>query len=143
MKTTPEKRKADLVHELNGLMAEEAEAFLRYFQLRYRLRGTDRLAADTFFDKAMEETLEHAQEIAGKIRSLGEIPKLEIKLSLSGGPIKLPEALAEALEFEQQALDAYKEFLPRVAGEPMLEDFIRKQISIETEHVQEITMLLE
>ncbi len=138
-----EQRKTEIVDELNRLMAEEAEAFLRYFQLRYRLRGTDRLAAETFFNKAMEETLEHAEEIAGKIRSLGRIPKLEINLSLSGGPIHLEEALAEALEFERQALDAYKDFLPRVAGDPMLEDFIRKQVAVETEHVQEIAMLLE
>ncbi len=143
MKPAPDKRQSEIVNELNGLMAEEAEAFLRYFQLRYRLRGTDRLAADDFFSKAMQETLDHATEIAGKIRSLGHTPKLEIKLSLGGGPIKLQEALAESLEFEQQALDAYKEFLPRVEGDPMLEDFIRKQISTETEHVQEITMLLE
>ena len=138
-----DKLKAEIVEELNRLMAEEAEAFLRYFQLRYRLRGTDRLAAESFFDQAMEETLEHAQEIAGKIRSLGQTPRLEVKLSLTGGPIRLQEALAEALEFEQQALDAYKDFLPRVTGNTMLEDFIRKQISVETEHVQEITMLLE
>ena len=138
-----DKRKSEIVEELNRLMAEEAEAFLRYFQLRYRLRGTDRLAADNFFEKAMEETREHAEEIAGKIRSLGETPKLEINLSLTGGPIRLQEALAEALEFERQALDAYKEFLPRVTGDTMLEDFIRKQISVESEHVQEIAMLLE
>ena len=138
-----DKHKTEIVEELNRLMAEEAEAFLRYFQLRYRSRGTDRLAADSFFQKAMEETREHAEEIAGKIRSLGETPKLEINLSLTGGPIRLQEALAEALEFERQALDAYKEFLPRVTGDTMLEDFIRKQISVESEHVQEIAMLLE
>ena len=137
------KSQTELVEELNHLMAEEAEAFLRYFQLRYRLRGTDRLAAESFFDKAMQETLDHATEIAGKIRSLGHTPKLEIKLSLGGGPVKLQEALAESLEFEQQALDAYKEFLPHVAGDAMLEDFIRKQVATETEHVQEITMLME
>jgi bacterioferritin (cytochrome b1) len=137
------KSNTELVDELNHLMAEEAEAFLRYFQLRYRLRGTDRLAAESFFNKAMEETLDHATEIAGKIRALGHTPKLEIKLSLGGGPVKLQEALAESLEFEQQALDAYKEFLPHVTGDTMLEDFIRKQIATETEHVQEITSLLE
>jgi bacterioferritin (cytochrome b1) len=136
------KSQTELVEELNHLMAEEAEAFLRYFQLRYRLRGTDRLAAESFFDKAMQETLDHATEIAGKIRSLGHTPKLEIKLSLGGGPVKLQEALAESLEFEQQALDAYKEFLPHVTGDAMLEDFIRKQVATETEHVQEITMLM-
>ncbi len=92
---------------------------------------------------SMGDTLERATGIAGKIRSLGHSPKLEIKLSLGGGPVKLPGAHAEALEFEQQALDTYKDFLPRVEGGPMLEHFIRKQIATETEYVQEITMLLE
>jgi bacterioferritin (cytochrome b1) len=138
-----DKHQAEIVDELNRLMAEEAEAFLRYFQLRYRLRGADLLVADNFIKQAMQETLEHAQEIAGKIRLLGHTPRLEIKLSLEGGPVRLQEALAEALEFEQQALDAYKEFLPRVEGDPTLEDFIRKQITVESEHVQEISMFLE
>jgi len=43
-----------------------------------------------------------------------------------------------AADVEQQALDAYTEFLPRVAGDPVLEPFVRKQIEIEAEHVQSI-----
>ncbi|MCX6899043.1 MAG: ferritin-like domain-containing protein [Verrucomicrobia bacterium] len=133
----------EIVDELNRLMAEELEAFLRYFQLRYRLRGVDKLAAENFFQKAMDETLEHAEAIAAHIRVLGETPKLNIKLEVGGGPVSLKEALNDALIFEQQALNAYKDMLPRVAGDPGLEDFIRKQIATETEHVQEIAMLLE
>jgi bacterioferritin (cytochrome b1) len=143
MKSSPDKKRAEIVNELNSLMAEEIEAFLRYFQLRYRLRGADLLIADDFLKKAMQETQDHAAEIAAKIRVLGHTPRLDVQLSLGGGPVKLQEALAEALEFEQQALDAYKDFLPRVEGDPTLEDFVRKQIAVETEHVQEITMLLE
>lgn len=119
-------------------MAEEAEACLRYFQIRFRLRGIDRQAGEAFFASGLKETLEHAEAIANQIRALGHIPRLHINLSLSGGPMRLEEALAEALDVEQQALDAYKDFLPRVAGDAVLEDFIRKQIDIETEHVQEI-----
>jgi hypothetical protein len=52
--------------------------------------------------------------------------------------MRLETALAEALDIEQQALDAYKDFLPRVAGDPVLEDFIRRQVTVETEHVEEI-----
>jgi bacterioferritin (cytochrome b1) len=131
-------RRADLVEELNRLMAEEAEACLRYFQIRFRLRGADRQAAEPFFQSGLKETLEHAEAIANQIRALGQIPRLHINLSLDGGPMRLEDALAEALDVEQQALDAYKDFLPRVAGDPVLEDFIRKQIELETEHVQEI-----
>jgi bacterioferritin (cytochrome b1) len=133
----------EVVDELNRLMAEELEAFLRYFQLRYRLRGTERLAADKFFEVALQETLEHADAIARHIRTLGETPRVHVNVEAGGGPLPLKDALNEALVFEQQALEAYRDLLPRVAGNPGLEDFIRKQIATETEHVQEITMLLE
>jgi bacterioferritin len=130
--------RSEVVEDLNRLMAEETEAFLRYFQMRFRLRGKGRRAAEKFFEEALKETLEHAEALANQIRSLGHVPTLQIHLSLGGGPIRPEEALAEAIDVEQQALDAYTEFLPRVAGDPVLEDFIRKQIDIETEHVQEI-----
>lgn len=132
----------DLIDELNRLMAEEAEACLRYFQLRYRLRGIDRQAAEEFFVQGLKETLEHAEAIAEQIRALGHVPRLRIELSLNGGPIRFQDALSEALDVEQQALDAYKDFLPRVAGHPVLEPFIRRQIEVETEHVQEILKAL-
>lgn len=135
--------RTEIVDDLNRLMAEELEAFLRYFQMRYRLRGVDRLAAEKFYDHAMKETIEHGESIAKLIRSLGHVPNLEITLKVSGGKVSLQEALAETLAVEQQALEAYKELLPRVAGDPVLEDFIRKQVAVETEHVQEIAMLLE
>jgi bacterioferritin (cytochrome b1) len=128
----------DIVDDLNRLMAEEAEACLRYFQMRFRLGEKDYLVAERFFEDAMKETMEHANSIAQQIHSLGHIPTLRVNLSLGGGPMRLEAALAEALDVEQQALDAYKEFLPRVAGDPVLEEFIRKQVEVETEHVQEI-----
>lgn len=136
-------KRTEVVEELNRLMAEELEAFLRYFQLRYRLRGTDRLAAETFFEKAMKETLEHADAIARRLRVLGQTPRVQVRLDAGGGPASLKEALMEAHTFERQALEAYRDMLPRVADDTALEDFIRKQIATETEHVQEIAMLLE
>ncbi|HVM59462.1 MAG TPA: ferritin-like domain-containing protein [Verrucomicrobiae bacterium] len=137
------KDRSEIVEDLNRLMAEEVEAFLRYFQMKYRLRGVDRLAAEKLFEEGTRETLEHAEAIAKQIRVLGHSPQLKIELDLRAGPTNLQDALAEMLEVERQALDAYKEVLPRVAGDTMLEDFIRKQINVETEHVQEIATLLE
>src|SRR5919106_3307603 len=128
----------EIVDDLNRLMAEEAEACLRYFQMRFRLRDKDYAIAERFFEDAIKETMDHANSIAQQIRSLGHIPVLRVNLALGGGPMRLEAALAEALDVEQQALDAYKEFLPRVAGDPSLEEFIRKQVEVETEHVQEI-----
>jgi bacterioferritin (cytochrome b1) len=136
--TTVKGDRAEIVADLNRLMAEEAEACLRYFQMRFRLRGKDLAAAEQFLDEAVKETLEHAHAVAEQIRSLDHVPTLRINLSLGGEPIRLEAALAEALEVEQQALDAYKDMLPRVAGDPALEEFIRRQVDVETEHVQQI-----
>lgn len=126
---------AELVDELNRLMAEEAEASLRYFHMRHRVRGRGRLAADRFLNDAVGETMEHAEAIAKQIRALGHIPRLQIHLSLEATPMRAHDALAEALEVEQQALDAYKDFLPRVAGDSTLEPFIKRQVAVETDHV--------
>ena len=133
----------DIVEDLNRLMAEEAEACLRYFQMRFRLREKDYAVAERFFEDAMKETMDHANAIAQQIRALGHIPTLRVNLALGGGHVRLEAALAEALDVEQQALDAYKEFLPRVAGDPVLEEFIRKQVEVETEHVQEIRAFVQ
>jgi bacterioferritin (cytochrome b1) len=137
-KKTSAADRREIVEDLNRLMAEEAEACLRYFQMRFRLRGQEYAAAEKFLEEAIRETLEHATSIAQQIHALGHVPRLRIDLTLGGEPMRLETALAEALDVEQQALDAYKDFLPRVAGDPVLEEFIRKQVEIETEHVQEI-----
>ena len=125
--------RAQLVDELNRLMAEEAEACLRYFLIRFRLRDEDRQAVEGFFETGLKETLEHAEAIANQIRALGHVPRLHIDLPLGGGLMRLEEAL----DVEQQALDAYKDFLPRATQDPELADFIQKQIELETGHVQE------
>ena len=129
---------SEVVSDLNRLMAEEIEAFLRYFQMRFRLRGPGRHEAEAFFAESLTETLEHAEALAEQIRALGHVPRLQIHLALDGDVMRPAEALAEAIDVEQQALDAYTEFLPRVMGDPVLEEFIRKQIAVESEHVQSI-----
>jgi bacterioferritin (cytochrome b1) len=133
----------EVVSDLNRLMAEETEAFLRYFQMRFRLYGKGRRRAEQFFESALAETLEHAQALARQIKARGHVPTLQIRLAVKGELIRAEEALAEAIEIEQQALDAYEEFLTRVVGDPVLETFVRKQIEVETAHVQEIRDALQ
>lgn len=130
--------RGEIIDDLNRLMAEEAEACLRYFQMRYRLSKKDYAEAQPLFEEAIRETLEHAAAIAAHTRALGHIPTLRVDLTLGGGPMRLETALAEALDVEQQALDAYKDLMPRVAGDPRLEEFVRRQIEVETEHVEEL-----
>lgn len=132
----------EIVRELQGLMAEELEAFLRYFQLRFRVPESDRAAAEKIFGHAQQETLEHAGLIAAQIRALDAVPEVRIRMTAADGITSLREAIEESLAFEQQALDAYKDMLQRTSADPKLATFIHGQITIETEHVREIQELL-
>ncbi len=137
--------KNEHLDRLNDLIAEEIEAGLRYFHLASTLRGMDRLLVKDILLENMKETFEHAQMIADKVLQLGGTPRLEIKLSLEPQKTTAPEALRTAVTVEQAALDAYRDLLETVEGEGdlILEEFLRSQISIESEHVSELELLLE
>ena len=71
----------------------------------------------------------------------------------SGG-LKVPaektsaeEAIRTAKEFEQAALDAYRELLETVSNDPdedvAIGEFLREQVALESRHVAELDVLLE
>lgn len=132
----------DLVHELNRIYAEEVEAAIRYLHLAGSVRGMDRLVVERVLKDGFAETTEHAEIIARKIRALGAAPQLSLALDLPAEPISGRDALRMALTFEEAALEAYQDVLRRVEGDVVLEEFIRSQIAIESEHVAELKELL-
>jgi len=133
------------IARLNGLLAEELEASLRYFHLAMTIRGMDRVLVKDILMENMKETIEHAQMVAEKILQLGEVPKIEIKLELAPEKTSAQEALRTAVTVEQAALDAYRELLEKVEteGDVVLEEFARQQVALESEHVSELGLLLE
>ncbi len=128
--------------ELNRLYAEEVEGAIRYQHLCAAVRGLDRLLVEKVLRDGVTETLEHAQVIAQKLRSLGHVPRLEITLTCPAEPLSAREALRQALTFEEAALDAYQDLLRKVDGDIPLEEFIRSQIAVEAEHVAQLKELL-
>lgn len=133
---------SELVQELNRLFAEEVEAALRYLHLSHAVRGTDYLLVGPVLSKGFQETIEHAETIAHKVRALGSVPRLEMNLSLGPESVDAKEALELALTFEEAALEAYQDALRKVEGDIALEEFIRSQIVTESEHVNELKQLL-
>jgi bacterioferritin (cytochrome b1) len=132
----------DIVQELNRVFAEEVEAATRYLHLRNAVRGLDRVIVTDVLREAFQETIEHAEIIARKIRSLGCVPKLDIKVSCPAEPLSGKEALRQALTFEEAALECYQDLLKKVEGDIPLEEFVRSQIALESEHVATIRELL-
>jgi len=131
------------IHSLNGLFAEEIEAAIRYLHLAVTVKGLDRLLVQKVLIENMQETLEHAQTIANKIVQLGGIPRLELKVNLPPQKTTAAEAIRTAIAFEQAALDAYRELLDGVEGDVPLEEFVRAQVDVESQHVAELSLLLE
>lgn len=134
--------KDEVIQELNRLFAEEVEAALRYLHLSNAVRGLEYLVVEPVLKKGYRETIEHAEVIAHKIRALGAVPNLELNISLGPESLDGKQALELALTFEEAALEAYQDCLRRVDGDVPLEEFIRKQIVVESEHVAELKQLL-
>lgn len=132
----------EIIQELNRLFAEEVEAALRYLHLSSAVRGTDSLVVGPVMKQGFQETIEHAEVIARKIRALGAVPKLTLNIALSPETLDAKEALQLALTVEEAALEAYQDTLRKVEGDIPLEEFIRSQIVTESEHVAELQQLL-
>lgn len=134
--------KEEVVAELNRVFAEEVEAALRYLHLGAAVRGLDRLVVEPKLKEGFAETIQHAEIIAQKLRSLGQVPRLDIHISCPAEPLSGREALRMALVFEEAALEGYQDMLRRVEGDVALEEFVRSQIAVESEHVAELRELL-
>lgn len=132
----------EVAQELSRIFAEEIEAALRYIHLAGAVRGIDRLVVMPILKEGVQETLQHAEVIAQKIRSLGHVPKLQVSVSCPAEPLTGKEALHMALTVEEAALEAYQDLLRRVEGDVALEEFIRAQVATESQHVAELKELL-
>jgi bacterioferritin (cytochrome b1) len=135
----------ELIDELNRLLAEEVEASLRYLHLKGCLeRGHARVLA--ILDETFRETIEHAEILGEKIRSLGGLPSLEIRLSCPPRKVTPADALHDALTVEEAALEAYQDLYDRVRenGKPAeILLFLKEQVEVETEHVEELRKILK
>lgn len=132
----------EIVAELNRVFAEEVEAATRYLHLASAVRGLDRLLVERILREAFQETIQHAEVIAQKIRALGHVPRLEIRVSCPAEPLSARDALRQALMFEEAALECYQDLLRKVEGDIPLEEFVRSQIAVESEHVAQLKELL-
>lgn len=132
----------EIVAELNRIFAEEVEAAARYLHLAAAVRGIDRLLVERILREGFQETAQHAEVIAQKIRALGQVPRLDIRVSCPAEPLSARDALRQALTFEEAALECYQDLLRKVEGDVPLEEFVRSQIAVEAEHVAQLKELL-
>ncbi len=134
----------EAIRTLNELFAEEVEAAIRYLHLAVTLKGLDRLQVQPILLEGLRETLQHAQQVAECMVQHGGVPRLDLRISLEPELNSGEDALHTALDFEEAALEAYREALDKIGGDDIaLEDFLRAQVAVESKHVADLKILLK
>ncbi len=134
-----------VIEELNRLLAEEVEASLRYLHLMSSLDQENEMVTK-LLQETFEETVEHAQILGVKIRGLGGMPRMQIRLDCPPKAVTAQEAISDALTVEEAALEGYQELFDRLkeeGGDHTILSFLETQVELESEHVEELRRLLK
>jgi bacterioferritin len=134
--------KQALIEALNDDLAHEFQAILAYTRWSAEVSGPHRDLLRAMFQREIPDELGHAQFLADKIVVLGGTPTVT--------PAAVPEAptnrarLEAVLAMEQQAIQGYTERARQAeeVGELGLKVRLEQMVSDETEHYEEVKMLL-
>lgn len=128
---------------LNELMEMEISGVLRYLHYALMIKGPNRIPIVKWFHEQANEGYQHASLIGEKITALGGHPSLKVTPVPETKTHKVLDILKESLEFEEKALAKYKEVLTHCGDDIALEELLRGQIRLETEHCEEVRKMLD
>lgn len=132
-----------IVGLLNEIIEMEISAVVRYLHYALMIKGPNRIPIVKWFHDQANEGYAHASLIGEKITALGGHPSLKVSAVPETKTHKVLDILKESLEFEEKALEKYKELLKHVGDDIALEELVREQIRNETEHIEECMKMLD
>lgn len=135
--------KEKVVSLLNEIMEMEASGVIRYLHYALMIKGPNRIPIVKWFHDQANEGYQHASLIGEKITSYGGHPTLKVAPVPETKTHKVLDILKESLDFEQAALNKYKELLGHVGDDVALDEMIRSMIRLETEHMEEVIKMLD
>lgn len=133
----------ELIDGLNEDLAAEYQAVIHYLVGAELMTGHGRPELKEFFMTEIQDELGHAQFLANKIVTLGGTPVT------TPAPVRLGksnrEQLEIALEAEKETIERYRKRVEQAeaAGEPGLKVRLEDLIADETEHRDEIELILK
>ncbi|WP_413294374.1 ferritin-like domain-containing protein [Bdellovibrio sp. HCB185ZH] len=140
---TVQEDKKKIVELLNDIIEMEISAVIRYLHYALMIKGPNRIPIVKWFHDQANEGYAHASMIGEKITAYGGHPSLKVSPVPETNTHKVLDILAESLDFELKALAKYKELLKHVGDDVALEELVRGQIRLETEHVEEVRKMLD
>jgi len=128
---------------LNEILETELAGVVRYTHYSLMVFGHSRIPIVDWLRGEANACLSHAVEAGELVTHFGEHPSLKIGALLETHKHGINDILLEALEAEKAGLTLYKKLLVLVRDRSvLLEEYARKLIAEEEQHVGEVNKML-
>lgn len=128
---------------LNDILEHELAGVVRYSHYSFMVYGYNRIPIVNWFRSQANESLTHANEVGELITSLEAHPSLKIGSLLETHSHSIQELLNESLEHEKLQVQKYYKLLEIVKDKSvLLEEYARKMITEEEQHIAEVQKML-
>jgi bacterioferritin len=132
-----------VVELLNRIMEMELAGVVRYTHYSLMVYGYNRIPIVSWLRSEATTSMAHAQAAGELVTQLGAHPSLGIGPLLETHEHDIGAILRESMEHESASLKLYKQLLVAVAGESiLLEEYARKMIAEEEQHLGEVDKML-
>jgi len=135
--------KKSVVALLNEILETELAGVVRYTHYSLMIFGHNRIPIVSWLRNEATVCLAHANDAGEMVTHLGEHPSLKIGGLLETEKHSVNDILVESLEAEKAGLLLYKRLLETVRDRSIfLEEYARKMIAEEEEHLGEVNKML-
>lgn len=136
--------KKEAMAVLNDLLEHELAGVVRYTHYSLMVFGHNRIPIVSWLRKQGQESLAHAEQVGELVTSYDGHPSLKIKNLLETHKHSIDDILKESLEHENNSISLYEKLLHLVKDKDLLlEEFARKMICEEKQHVSEVEKMLK
>src|SRR5882672_2721202 len=135
--------KAAAVAVLNEILETELAGVVRYTHYSLMVFGHNRIPIVSWLRGEASTCLAHANEAGELVTHFGDHPSLKIGALLETHKHGINDILLESLEAEKTGLALYKKLLDLVRDRSvLLEEYARKKIAEEEQHLGEVNKML-
>jgi bacterioferritin len=135
---------AKVVEVLNEILEHEIAGVVRYTHYSFMVFGYNRIPIVGWLREQATESLDHATEVGELVTRYGGHPSLKIGKLLESHQHTIVDILQESLEHEKAQVKFYEKLLNLVNGQSVsLEEFARKMIFEEEDHISQVEKMLK
>ena len=135
--------KVAAVNILNQIMEAELAGVVRYTHYSLMIFGHNRIPIVSWLRSEATTCLAHATVAGELVTQFGEHPSLKIGSLLETHRHGINDILAESLEAEREGLALYRQLFEVVRDQSvLLEDYARRMIAEEEQHISEVNKML-